>query len=77
MSTVVTLEQAQSQLKELVAGLAEGEEIVITDEHRPVAKLVIAEAPIRKPRQAGSAVGVLSIVHEDDEHLRDFEEYMR
>ena len=77
MSTVVTLDQAQMRLKELVAGLAPGEEVVITDEHRPVAKLVHAEATIRLPRKAGNAVGVLTILQEDDEHLRDFEEYTR
>ena len=31
---------------------------------------------VRKPRQPGSAKGKLIILKDDDEHLKDFEEYM-
>jgi prevent-host-death family protein len=76
MSMTVTLDQAQARLKELVAALAPDEEVVITDQQRPVAKLVTAEAKVRMPRKAGSAKGILTVLQEDDDHLRDFEEYM-
>jgi hypothetical protein len=35
-----------------------------------------ASANLRQPRQPGSAKGKLRIIAEDDEHLRDFQEYM-
>ncbi len=75
MSTV-TVEEAQAALPELIAGLSPGQEVQITDRGRPVARLVAEPPPQRKPRQPGSAVGKLVILSEDDEHLRDFREYM-
>lgn len=75
--TTVTLEEAQANLAGLIAELKPGEEILITEEDRPVARLV-AEAPnARKPRQPGSAIGKLTIVEDDDAHLDDFREYMQ
>lgn len=72
MSTV-TIEEAQAQLPRLIAQLAAGQEIQIIDRGQPVARLICAALP---PRQPGSAVGQLVILAEDDEHLRDFREYM-
>ncbi len=76
MSTV-TLEEAQADLPRLLANLAAGQEIQIVDRGRPIARLIGEEARPRPPRQPGSAVGQLVILAEDDEHLRDFQEYMR
>ena len=76
MSASITVEEAQVHLKELIGNLAPGEEVVITEGLRPVAKIVGQGAPARKPRRAGSAKGKLVILKEDDEHLKDFEEYM-
>jgi antitoxin (DNA-binding transcriptional repressor) of toxin-antitoxin stability system len=77
MSTTVTLEEAQARLPQLVAGLAGGDEVIITQDQQPVAKLVGHNQPGRKRRKAGSAKGKLVIVREDEEHLKDFEGYMR
>jgi prevent-host-death family protein len=71
----VTIEDARSRLEELIDALQPGEELVITRQDRPVARLV-GERPARKPRQAGSCKGMLTIVSDDDEHLKDFAEYM-
>jgi len=76
MSTTVTMEEAQAKLPELVAHLGSGEELIITQDHKPVAKLVREQPAPRKPRKAGSAKGMLVIIQDDDEHLKDFEEYM-
>jgi antitoxin (DNA-binding transcriptional repressor) of toxin-antitoxin stability system len=76
MSATITVEEAQAHLKELIGNLAPGEELVITEGQRPVAKIVGQGVPARKPRQAGRAKGKLLILAEDDEHLKDFEEYM-
>jgi antitoxin (DNA-binding transcriptional repressor) of toxin-antitoxin stability system len=75
--SAITVAEAQARLRELINNLAPGEEITITDNQRPVAKLVAPFPKDRKPRKAGSAKGKLVIVQEDDEHLEDFEEYMR
>ena len=73
----ITIEEAQARLPQLIDQLAPGEEVVISDGQRPVAKLVGQGAPPRKPRTPGSGKGKLIILQEDDEHLRDFQEYMQ
>jgi prevent-host-death family protein len=76
MSTTVTLEEAKAHLAELVARLVPGEEIVITQDKQPVAKLVGQRGARRQPRQPGSAKGKLRLLSEDAEHLKNFKEYM-
>jgi antitoxin (DNA-binding transcriptional repressor) of toxin-antitoxin stability system len=76
MSTTVTMEEAQASLPELVAHLGSGEELIITQNHKPVATLKREGSPSRKPRKAGNCIGMIQIVADDDEHLKDFEEYM-
>lgn len=73
----VTLEHAQSHLPELIDQLGVGEELTIVKDDKPIAGL-IAKPQVKQP--AKSAFGcckdmVISYV-EDDEHLKDFEEYM-
>jgi prevent-host-death family protein len=58
----VTIEEAQAKLRELIDGLAPGEEVIITRNQQPVAKLVGQQRPVRKPRQSGSARGKLIIL---------------
>jgi len=72
----ITLEDARSRLDVLIDKLKPGEEVIITRDSQPVARLVAEAAPARKPREPGSAIGQLVIVREDDEHLADFREYM-
>ena len=76
MSTTVSMEEAQAHLPELVARLGRGEELIITQDQRPVAKLVRENLNDRQPRTPGNCKGMLTIVSDDDEHLRDFEEYL-
>jgi len=76
MSATITVEEAQAHLKELIGNLAPGEELVIIEGQRPVAKIVGHGIPARKPRRPGSAKGKLIILQEDDEHLKDVDEYM-
>jgi antitoxin (DNA-binding transcriptional repressor) of toxin-antitoxin stability system len=74
--TTVTIEEAQAKLPELIEHLAQGEELVITRNQQPIARLLAETQPERKPRKAGSAKGMLTILSDDDEHLEDFAEYM-
>jgi antitoxin (DNA-binding transcriptional repressor) of toxin-antitoxin stability system len=76
MSATVTIEEAQANLTELIANLQPGEELVITRNEQPVARLIAQGGSSRQPRQPGSAKGKLTILADDDDHLRDFEEYM-
>jgi len=76
MSATVTLEEAQSNLPELIGSLAPGEEIIITRNQQPVARLVAERLPERKPRAPGNGKGMIVLAVEDDEHLKDFEEPM-
>ena len=76
MSATITMEEAQAHVRELIGNLAPGQELVITEGERPVAKIVGQSLAAGKPRRAGSAKGKLIILKEDDEHLNDFEEYM-
>jgi prevent-host-death family protein len=72
----MTIEEAQAKLSEVIDRLAPGEEVIITRNAQPVAKLVGQQRPRRKPRRPGSAKGKLVILAEDDEHLQDFKDYM-
>jgi prevent-host-death family protein len=76
MAETITLQEAQARLAELVSELDPGEEVIITKDERPVAKLVGQPQQTRQPRQPGSAKGKLFVHAEDDEHLSDFAEYM-
>ncbi len=71
----ITLEEAQSHLAEIIEKLPPGGEVVITRDDRPVAKL--SGAPAEAPRPIpGRGRGMLTILSEDDDHLKDFAEYM-
>ncbi len=71
----VSLEEAQSRLPDL-RQLAPGEDVAITDREQVVARLVGVPRSLREPRKPGLATGMITIVADDDEHLKDFAEDM-
>lgn len=72
----VTIDAAQANLGELIDKLQPGEELVITRNADPVAKL-IKEAPPTPPRQPGLLKDKILYMAEDfDAPLEDFKEYM-
>ena len=73
---MITIEDARAKLPEPIGGLAKGEELVITQAGRIVAKIVGERSERREPRVPGLAKGILIVVSDDDEHLEDFAEYM-
>jgi antitoxin (DNA-binding transcriptional repressor) of toxin-antitoxin stability system len=77
MSAPITVEEAQTKLPELIRMLAPGEEIIITQDQRPVARLVGERPTPSRPRVPGNCKGLITLLVEDEEHLKDFEEYMR
>lgn len=71
----ITIEEAQARLPQLIDQLAPGEELVITRDSRPIAQIV--GLPAETPRPVpGRGRGKLIIISEDDDHLKDFEDYM-
>ena len=75
MSATISVEEAQAKLTELIDRLSLGEEIVLTQNQQPVAKLVGQRSSERKPRVPGNCKGMITLAVEDDEHLNDFEDY--
>ena len=70
--TTVTLKQAQANLPELIEDLVPGEELVITNNERPVA-LLVAPEPTRFQPVFGRGRGKVVVVSEDEDHLIDFD----
>ena len=77
MPDTITLEEAQAHLAELIAGLTPDEEVLITQNEQPIAKLIRQPEGRRLPRKPGSAKGKLIILADDDDHLEDFKEYLQ
>ncbi len=71
----ITVEEAQSHLSEIIEKLTPGDEVVLTRGNQPVARLVITSEDKPKP-VPGRGKGMLTILSEDDDHLKDFAEYM-
>jgi antitoxin (DNA-binding transcriptional repressor) of toxin-antitoxin stability system len=75
----ITIENAQARLGELIHQLTPGEELIITENDRPVAKLV-ATGPAPEPRavpKLGTQRGSVRYMAPDfDAPLDDFKEYM-
>ena len=75
MTATITVDEAQAQLKELIHRLAAGEEVVITENHQPVAKLV-GERPPERPAPGLGKGSILYMAPDFDAPLDDFKEYM-
>ena len=76
--STVTIEEAQAKLSDLIHTLAPGDEVLITENSQPVARLV-SERPKPSPGlrpPPGLGKGCITIIADDDEHLKDFAEYM-
>jgi antitoxin (DNA-binding transcriptional repressor) of toxin-antitoxin stability system len=75
-STYIELEQVAHQLDQLIEEVGKGDEVIITRDSHPVAKLVAYPAESRRPI-FGSAKGLITIADDFDDPLPEFEEYMR
>jgi prevent-host-death family protein len=73
--TQITVSEASQNLPELIAAALSGEEIIIMQENQPVVKL-IPVTPVKRPRQPGSAKGLITISDDFDAPLEDFQDYM-
>ena len=75
--TSVSLAEAQANLSDLVHRLTPGDELVITENNKPVARLIPATAqPQKQPRKPGTLRGTVKYMAPDfDAPLDDFKEY--
>ena len=76
--TTVTLKEAQSGLADIIHRLTPGDEVVITENDQPVARLVpTPPIPKKAHRRLGTMKGtVLYMAPDFDAPLEDFTEYM-
>ena len=76
--TQVSIQEAQARLTDLIHRLNPGDEVVITENNQPVARLVPTVAATRKARRPGTLRGtVLKMSADCDAPLDDFKEYMQ
>ena len=75
--TTVSIQEAEARLSELIHKLKPGDEVVITENNQPVARLVPAAGqPPKMPRQPGTLSGTVTHMAPDfDAPLEDFKEY--
>ena len=75
--TSVTIEEAKAKLSELIEHLNTGEEIVITKNSHPVARLIPTARPTQKTRRLGTLRGTVTYMAPDfDAPLDEFKEFM-
>jgi prevent-host-death family protein len=74
--TTLSIEEAKAKLAELIALLQAGDEVVITSDNFPVARLVVAAKSGGKPRHPGTPKGTVTYMASDfDAPLPEFQEY--
>lgn len=77
MSDQISIDDAQGKLKDLIAGLAPGAELVITDHEQPIAKLVAEpakQANEQVKRRGGQLKGQIVIAPDFDQLPDDIAE---
>jgi prevent-host-death family protein len=75
--TTISIEEAQAKLSDLIHRLHSGDEVVITENNQPVARLVHTAAESQQPRQPGTLRGsVVYMAPDFDAPLEDFRDYM-
>jgi prevent-host-death family protein len=73
--TTISIEQGGSQLADLVEQARAGEEVILTQESKPVARLMPIEPKRRGPKR-GSDPGLIRYMADDfDAPLEEFAEY--
>ena len=73
--TQLDITQAKADISKVLDLAIKGEEIVITQDNKPVAK-ILAIRPVLRSLKRGSAKGKVWMSDDFDEPLEDFKEYM-
>ena len=74
--SMVSIQEAQARLTDLIHKLAPGDELLIVENNLPIAKLARTDAKNQWPCKAGSAKGKIQMAADFDEPLEEFREYM-
>lgn len=74
-SKPVELAQARSRLKELVDQASRGEEVILTEDGTPVARIIPVTRTVAR-RTFGSARGLIHMRDDFDDPIADFRNYM-
>ncbi|KYC38463.1 prevent-host-death protein [Scytonema hofmannii PCC 7110] len=69
----ITLAEASKNLPELIEAVKSGEEIVITEDNKPVVQLTLV-LPVKRRPLFGSAKDLITVSDDFDEPLEDFKE---
>ena len=72
MRSELAVDEIKLTLPELLDSLAPGDEVVLTRDHLPVARLVNGSHSARQPRKPGNCQGMITLLVEDDDHLAGF-----
>lgn len=74
----ITVREAKMNLDRLIEKARSGEEVVITENGKPLVKLTpVLETPKPRERRIGGAKGIIKFMAEDfDAPLEDFKDYM-
>ncbi len=73
--TTITIQEAKSKLSDLIRQLKPGDEVVITENSQPVARLIPATTPPQ--RKLGTLKGTVTYMAADfDAPLDELKEYM-
>jgi antitoxin (DNA-binding transcriptional repressor) of toxin-antitoxin stability system len=71
----ISLDEAKSQLIDLIEAALKGDDVFILKDDQQVVQLVPIDTP-RRQAQFGSAAGLISMADDFDAPLEDFEAYM-
>ena len=71
----ITLDEAKTQLLDLIEAAIKGDEVFILKNDQQAVQLIPSLPPKRQP-QFGSAKGLIQIADDFDAPLEDFNEYM-
>ena len=74
MTRTYNIHQAKTHLSKLLRQVQRGDEVLIANAGKTVAKLVPASAPLKKPRQLGTAIGMGNVpdnFNDPDPELED------
>ena len=74
--TTISIQNAQASLADVIHRLLPGEEVVITEDEQPVARLVSAAGSRPQPRLGTLKGTVLYMAPDFDAPLDEFQEYM-
>lgn len=76
--TMISIEDDQKKLPDLIHRLHSGDEVVITENDQPVARLIPpAREQMQKPRQSGTLRGsVVYMAPDFDAPLEELKDYM-